>query len=176
MKLTLRERVRAAFEDPSKRIREAGVARGSRVADIGAGRGYFAIAAAEEAGEKGMVYAVEPDPERNRAISERAGKAGLSNMRVLEAKVEDLREIEDGSVDVAFSMYSLHHFESLERGLAEIRRVLRPGGTFYVHDIVRGRIFRHGTRREDLGFLAHAGFSNFELLGFKRFLKARLTK
>ena len=176
MKYTLGERVRRLFEDPVERMREVGAANGLKVADVGAGKGFFTVAAAELVGEGGFVFAVEPDQERIGIIKRRCDEARLSNVRFLERKAEEMNQIETESLDLVFSMYSLHHFESLERGVSEIRRILKPGGRFYVIDIMKGRIFRHGSKRRDLEVLAKSGFAKFELLSLGKLVKARLTK
>ena len=36
----------------------------------------------------------------------------------------------DGAADVAWSLATVHHWRDLAVGLAEVRRVLRPGGRF----------------------------------------------
>jgi len=176
VRYTLGERIRRLFEDPFERMKEVGAASGLKVADVGAGKGFFTVAAAEIVGEGGFVFAVEPDADRIRMIKRRCDAARLTNVRFLEKKAEEMSQIVSESLDLVFSMYALHHFDSLERGLSEIRRILRPGGRFYVIDIMKGRIFRHGSKRQDLEVLAKSGFAKFELLGLGRLVKARLTK
>jgi ubiquinone/menaquinone biosynthesis C-methylase UbiE len=176
LKFTVGERVRRLLEDPFDRMREAGAATGLKVADVGAGKGFFTVAAAELVGEGAFVFAVEPDPERIGMIRRRCDEARVSNVGFLQKRAEEMNQIDAESLDLVFSMYSLHHFESLERGLAEIRRILKPGGRFYVRDIMKGRIFRHGSKRQDLQVLADSGFAKFELLALGRLVKARLTK
>jgi len=176
VRYTLVERIRRLFEDPFEKMKEVGAASGLKVADVGAGKGFFTVAAAELVGEGGLVFAVEPDPDRMRMIRRRCDEARLTNVRFLKKKAEEMNQIDAESLDLVFSMYALHHFESLERGLSEIRRILKPGGRFYVVDIMKGRIFRHGSKRRDLEVLAASGFAKFEILGLGRRLKARLTK
>lgn len=176
MRLTLRERLRRVIEDPHSRVREAGVLEGKTVADIGAGRGYFAIAAAEVAGRDALVFAVEPDTEMAESIRRRAEKEGLSNLRILRSTVEDMHDLLDGTLDIAFSFYSFHHFEDKVRALGEVKRKLKDGGTFYIRDLTWNRVIRHGTKRNEVDLLSDAGFSRFELLGLGRVLRARLTK
>lgn len=175
MKLTVSERFRSLFQEPFAAVREMGVAEGLRVADLGAGEGYFTIPAAIAVGSAGFVYSVEPDQRRSDRIRARAAKEGLSNLRVLTSRAEDLGDIPSGEVDLAFSAFTLHHFEDRDAALAEVRRVLRDGGTFYVWDRVPGRVFRWGTRQEELGQVA-AGFASFESLGRGRTVRAKFRK
>jgi ubiquinone/menaquinone biosynthesis C-methylase UbiE len=57
--------------------------------------------------------------------------------------------LEDMSTDVVVFANSLHHVpgELLDTALAEAARVLRPGGTLAVADIVSGRALKETTRR-----------------------------
>ncbi|HXZ98376.1 MAG TPA: class I SAM-dependent methyltransferase [Candidatus Acidoferrum sp.] len=53
----------------------------------------------------------------------------------------------DASVDLAFSTASFHHWRDKVQGVCEVRRVLRPGGRFFLADIWPplglSRVFRH---------------------------------
>jgi len=156
-------------------MKQVGVLEGQTVADIGAGRGYFTVPAAVIAGPTGLVYSVEPDSARSKKIRERIESEGLHNVRVLTTGAEQLGEIPSGSVDLAFSAFSLHHFSDRKAGVAEIRRTLRTGGVFYVWDRAPGAIVRQGSRAEELSGLA-SGFSGFQLLSAAGSVRARYTK
>jgi SAM-dependent methyltransferase len=56
----------------------------------------------------------------------------LASERGIDARLGDVQELEfaDGTFDVVVAAWMLYHVPDLERGLAEIARVLRPGGTF----------------------------------------------
>ena len=105
MKYTLGERIRRLFEDPFKRMRQVGAASGLKVADVGAGKGFFTVAAAELVGGGGFVFAVEPDPDRISMIKRRCDEARLTNVIFLEKKAEEMNEIDAESLDLVFSMY-----------------------------------------------------------------------
>ncbi|MGP8124711.1 MAG: class I SAM-dependent methyltransferase [Nitrososphaerales archaeon] len=175
MKLTIAERFRAFFQEPISAVSRIGIVEGQRVADIGAGLGYFTIPAAIIVGRTGLVYSVEPNPARSDRIRSRAANEGLENVRVLTTGAEQLGEIPSDSVDLAFSAFSIHHFTDKQASLAEIRRILRSGGTFYVWDRVPGVIMKHGTRPEELDRLS-GGFTRFEPLGDGRTVRGRFTK
>jgi len=175
LKLSIAERFRVRFQEPFEAMRKAGVREGQTVADIGAGQGFFTIPAAVMVGAKGLVYSVEPDPERSQRIRKRVASEGLQNVRVLETSAERLAEIPSGTVDLAFSAFTLHHFQDTNLALSEVRRILRDGGTFYVWDRVPGTIIRHGTRPEKLKDIA-PGFRGFEVIKAQRVVKARYTK
>lgn len=175
MKMTLVERFRSFYQEPFAAVKKMGVVEGMRVADIGAGQGYFTVPSAVLVGRFGVIYSVEPDPKRSDRIRARAAKEGLNNVQVLTAKAENLGEIPSGDVDLAFSAFSIHHFEERDTALAGIRRILREGGTFYLWDRVPGRIMKFGTRPEDLGKIAE-GFTRFESLGTGKTVRARFVK
>lgn len=116
-----------------------------KVADVGAGYGFFAFPAAEMVGDEGIVYAIEPNPKRAREITKRAQETGVKNLRVIVAGAEDLGSIASGEVDAAISISSFHHFVDAQKGLREMQRLVRAGGLVYIRDIKPGRIFKHGT-------------------------------
>jgi ubiquinone/menaquinone biosynthesis C-methylase UbiE len=173
--MTFSERFRSLYQHPTATTRELGVSEGKRVADVGAGNGYLTIAAASIVGPSGFVYAVEPDSTRSQRVQERSVSGGFKNVRVLTTTAENLKDIPSDDVDLAFSVFSLHHFSDMIAGTAEIRRILHAGGVFYVWDRVPSIIIRHGTRPEELDQLK-TGFRTFELLSRGMSLRARFTK
>lgn len=62
---------------------------------------------------------------------ERAEREGVSNVRFTTANAESLG-FEDGSFDAVYSFGVIHHTPDIERAVAEIHRVLTPGGRAYV--------------------------------------------
>ena len=175
MRMSVTERVRSLFQEPFSAVREMGVTEGQKVADLGAGKGFFTIPAALTVGKAGVVYSVEPDSTRSDKIRARVKDEGLDNVFVLTAKAERLDGIPSGSVDLAFSAFSAHHFEDRASALSEVRRILREGGQFYVWDVGRGLLTRHGTSPQELGEMAE-GFARVEMLQAKRTVRARFTK
>jgi ubiquinone/menaquinone biosynthesis C-methylase UbiE len=169
-------KIRRILEDPGKRMRSAGVTDGQRVADIGAGEGYFAIAASKIVGRNGIIYAIEPDEKRSDRIKKRTIEKAITNIRVIKARAEDLSDIPSEEIDIAVSMYSLHHIEDKLSALREIKRVLKKGGVFYIRDFMRSRILRHGTRNEDIDRLLEWGFSDTKLFRKGGFVEIRLAK
>jgi SAM-dependent methyltransferase len=94
----------------------------ARVADLGAGTGRLARAAADLGHE---VVAVEPDPGM-RVVAE----AALRGARVLDGSAEAI-PLADASVDAVLAGQAWHWFAP-ERAVPEIARVLRPGGVLGV--------------------------------------------
>ena len=160
---------------PESRLTEAGLAKGMKVADIGAGYGFFAFPAAEVVGEEGIVYAVEPNPRRAEEISKRAEERGVKNLRVLIAPVEELGEmISSGEVELVMSMSSFHHFEDTRRALLEMKRIAKPGGLIYIRDIKAGRLFKHGSDSEEFRNVISVQFPAAEFEESSGYLVARI--
>lgn len=114
---------------------------GLDVLDIGCGTGFHLPVFAESARS---VTGVEPHP----PLVERARTRvlDLPHVQVTEAGAQEL-PLADSSVDVHHSRWAYFFGPGCEPGLAELERVMRPGGVSFVidHDTVRspfGRLFR----------------------------------
>ncbi|BCJ88275.1 class I SAM-dependent methyltransferase [Effusibacillus dendaii] len=99
------------------------------VADIGVGLGYFAIPAAKMT--RGTVYGVDVEPQMLGLLKTKAAEAGVVNIEPILSDAENI-SLPDASVDKVFCSLVLHELANLEKGLAEIRRILRPGGKLLV--------------------------------------------
>lgn len=117
-------------------VRAVGVRPGQAVADIGAGTGLFVEPLARLVGSAGRVYAIDIAPVFVKHVARRAEEKGLAQV---EARLGQERSIDlpAGSIDVAFTVDTYHHFEYPSATLASIRAALRPGGTFIIVDFER---------------------------------------
>ena len=96
------------------------VAEGSHAAVLEVGSGDGAFAARLAASLPGDLIAVD--------LTERAvGLARGRGVTAMQADVQDL-PFEDGRFDCVVAKWMLYHVPDLDRGLAELARVLRPGG------------------------------------------------
>lgn len=98
------------------------------VLDIGTGTGFWLPRYAAEAAS---VIGVEPDPELLRIAADRI--AGVDDVEVVAGSAEHL-PLPDASVDVAHARFAYFFGRGAKAGLEEVRRVLRPGGTFVAVD------------------------------------------
>jgi ubiquinone/menaquinone biosynthesis C-methylase UbiE len=79
---------------------------------------------------KGIAYvALEPNPHLDAHLRSEFKRSGLSGAHVLAGHGEHI-PLSDESVDAVISVRTLCAMKDLPRALAEIRRVLKPGGTF----------------------------------------------
>ena len=164
---------------------------GESVLDVGCGTGEVTLLAKTRAKE-GTVYGIDPAPEMIAVARKKAARKRLDiDFRV---GVIEALPFSDKSLDVVTSSLMMHHLpEALKvRGLAEIYRVLRPGGRLLIADFMRptGSFLNHlfiaftrhqGLRSgiEDLqDLLKAAGFSQITqldevvlIIGFVRAVK-----
>lgn len=110
---------------------------GETLLDVGCGTGGVTIPAKMRVGIKGSAAGIDPDPEMIALARRKAKRAGIEiDFRV--GVIESL-PFPDETFDVATSSLMMHHLpEHLQvEGLAEIRRVLKPGGRLLIADMIR---------------------------------------
>jgi SAM-dependent methyltransferase len=93
-------------------------ARPARVLEVGCGWGELAEWLARDTGAE--VVAVDISPRMVELASERGVDARVADVQAL--------PFADGAFDVAVAAWMLYHVPDLDRGIAELARVLRPGG------------------------------------------------
>ena len=102
---------------------------GADLVDVGCGSG-FHLPRFRTLGCRSVV-GVEPHPPLVELARDRV--TGLSGVRVEEGVAQSL-PLPDGSVDIAHARWAYFFGAGCEPGLAELERVLRPGGTAHVID------------------------------------------
>jgi SAM-dependent methyltransferase len=112
--------------------------RGERVVDVGSGAGFDAFVAAGQVGDDGRVVGVDMTPEMIRKSRDTAAALGLDHVEFREGLAENL-PIEDGWADVVISNGVINLCADKPAVLAEIHRVLRPGGALQFADVANGR-------------------------------------
>ncbi len=113
-------------------LRRAGLTAGENVLDIACGTGLVTLvaAAAVADGLRGRVTATDLSPAMVSAVGQRARRAGLTNVDGLVCGAEELTV--DGRYDAALCSLGLMYVPKPRAAIAEIRRVLRPGGRLVV--------------------------------------------
>jgi ubiquinone/menaquinone biosynthesis C-methylase UbiE len=110
-------------------------ARGA-VLDVACGPGILSAAIAKAARE---VVAFDLTPEMLKKAAQRCNQAGLCNVTFREGNATELPFASD-SFDAVVTRLSVHHFDRPGRVISEIFRVLRPGGSFVVADVVSSEV------------------------------------
>lgn len=111
------------FESGRRLVERLGLAEGAHVLDVGCGTGRLAQWIAERVGPSGSVAGIDPLPERIELARSRGGA-----MRFEVGVAEDLSAFADASFDAVCMSSVLHWLSDKAKALAEVHRVLRPGG------------------------------------------------
>jgi ubiquinone/menaquinone biosynthesis C-methylase UbiE len=129
---------------------------GMHVADIGAGSGLFSRLIAERVGPTGMVYAVDIAKNLVDFIAKTTQELKITNIKPI---LGDPRspKLAPASLDLVCIIDSYHHFEFPAEMLAEIKRALKPTGTFVLVDFRR----IEGISREHVLKMVRAGKGTF---------------
>ncbi len=153
---------------------------GDTVLDIGSGSGTDVLIAARLTGPQGKIYALDLTAAMREKLHANLKKAKVDNVEILAAEMEAI-PLPDESVDVVTSNGVLNM--ALDKGItiAEIFRVLKPGGRLQLADIALGKpvAFKYkqdpqrwaecvvGAVEEDkyLEMLRAAGFQDVDAIG-----------
>lgn len=105
-----------------------------QLVDVGAGTGLLTLAVADRVNR---VWALDIAPSMCDYLRTKTASAGLENVEVGVASADSLPLV-DASVDVVVSNYCLHHLDDdrKHQALAEVYRVLRPGGRIVIGDMM----------------------------------------
>lgn len=98
--------------------------------DIGAGTGFHVERFHHDAAH---VVAIEPDPVLRLALMRRLADRTLTRTSVIGASAEAI-PLRDRSVDIAHARFAYFFGPGCEPGLAELERILKPGGTVFIID------------------------------------------
>jgi SAM-dependent methyltransferase len=107
---------------------------GAAVADIGCGAGTDLLLAALAVGSQGRAIGVDMTAEMRERAEDGARRMGLTHVEVRAGDATAL-PIDDGSLDIVISNGVLNLVPEKTRAIAEIARVLRPGGRLQIADI-----------------------------------------
>jgi predicted methyltransferase len=160
------------WQQPERVVADLALAPGARVADLGAGGGYFTFRLARAVGPSGLVYAVDVDPSMVDFLGEEAEEQELDNVRPVLAAEDDPRLPE--RVDLVFTSNTYHHLENRTAYFAALReRGLAAGARVAIVEY-RPDATSHATARETIEQeMAAAGFrlaKSFDYLERQHFL------
>jgi len=148
---------------------------GERVLDLGSGGGIDVLLSARRVGPSGFVYGVDMTEEMLTLARANAARAGAENVEFVKGEIEAL-PLPDQTVDVVISNCVINLSTDKPAVLAEMFRVLVPGGRIGITDVVAedhlsaadrtaagsyvGCIAGALSRTEYLAGLAAAGFAD----------------
>src|SRR5262245_25414394 len=114
-----------------------GLREGSRVADVGAGKGQYSFELARLVGPTGHVFATEIDSKRREQIRSAAAGARLPNLSVIEASEVDTG-LERNCCDAILMRGVYHHVTRPVETNANLYQAVRPGGRLAIVDFPSG--------------------------------------
>jgi ubiquinone/menaquinone biosynthesis C-methylase UbiE len=127
---------------------------GEAILDVGCGTGTVALASARRVGRTGQVIGIDPSGVQIARAQAKAARTRLP--LVFQTGVIEQLPFPDQTFDVVLSTLMMHHLPKplKQQGIAEIARVLKPGGRLVVADFVR--------KQDRVGLAArfHAGGSS----------------
>ena len=129
----LEDPARDAYQKPHEVVMALALKEGERIADIGAGAGYFTLRFAQHVGAAGRVFAVDISPDMIIHLNQRVRDARLDNVRTILALPDDPL-LADASVDRIFLCETWHHIGQHAQYLARLKKILRPGGQIVIID------------------------------------------
>lgn len=97
------------------------------VLDIACGKGATTFPIAEKLSGNGRIYAIDFSVNMIEECNKYLKKSNIHNIEFMEMDAEDLK-FPDNSMDKVVSGFGLFFLPDIEKGLSEIRRVLKPGG------------------------------------------------
>jgi predicted methyltransferase len=168
---------RDIWQKPEQVMDALGIADGSRVADIGAGGGYFTVRLARRVGPNGVVWAEDVQPEMLEAITRRVAKDVAKEIRnvVPVRGTSSDPMLPAGSLD---AVLVLETYQEVQLGgnpllfLQNVRKALRPGGRVGIIDYKKegGGPGPDGPRPDPDVVIAVAEQAGFRLMKRETFL------
>ncbi len=126
--------------DPTRVLGAIELDEGQTFMDAGCGDGFISLTASKIVKENGKVYALDAYQPSLDVLKDEINELEIRNMEVILADMTITIPLDDNLIDMCVMANVLHGFASegtLEPVLSEIRRVLKPGGTFAVVEFIK---------------------------------------
>ena len=171
-----------ADSKPEEVMRGLAIEPGMRIADIGAGGGYYTLRMARATGSTGKVFAVDIDVGLLSVVANASAQAGLSNVQTLLASEGDARLPE--AVDLVLMRDTFHHLHDPAAYFRRMAPRLRPGARVAVIDYrpdgLWARLFGHHASQSVIEqALVSAGYAverRYDFLSRQCFVIFRLAR
>ncbi|MEE4195803.1 MAG: methyltransferase domain-containing protein [Anaerolineae bacterium] len=127
------------FLQPTQRVLyRSGIQKGMTVLEIGCGNGAYIPTAARMVGPKGMVHALDVQPEMLKLLEAELNKAENLELTNVVLHPSDAAKLpfENEQFDVVFMVAVLSEIPDVPKALKEVKRVLKPDGRFAVTEFL----------------------------------------
>jgi ubiquinone/menaquinone biosynthesis C-methylase UbiE len=121
------ENRRAAAQRTAEIVVALGAVLGARVADVGAGDGFFTVRLARAVGPQGRVIAEDIDRKALDRLRSRVAEELLTNVDVVQGEPDDPR-LPDATLDAVLIVNAYHEMGSFRSILERVKRALKPEG------------------------------------------------
>jgi predicted methyltransferase len=160
---------RAAWQKPDQIMDSLGIADGSKVADIGAGAGWFTIQLARRVGPNGLVYAQDVQRQMLEATRRRVSREGLQNVQTVLGTGTN-PNLPKGSLDAILVVDVYPEVDDRVTFLRSLSRALKPNGRIGVVNYKPGQggpgpAPNEGVRVESAAVEADAHAAGLRVLG-----------
>ena len=137
------EKSRDADREAERVMDHLAIAPGVRVADVGAGRGYYTVRLARRLGPSATLYAEDVKAEYLKELKDRLAQDGITGVHLVQGTAGDPK-LPPASVDVAILAYMYHEIVNPFELLYRLRPALTPGARVGIIDADRPTQ-NHGT-------------------------------
>jgi len=114
-------------EAPEKALDALEITKGSTVADVGAGSGYFTVRLSARVGDAGRVFATDVQPDMLDLLRARLTERRLTNVTLVHGAVDDPK-LPSSSIDLVLLVDVYHEFSAPQAMLQRIHAALKPDG------------------------------------------------
>jgi ubiquinone/menaquinone biosynthesis C-methylase UbiE len=128
------EAARDAHGEAERVMDRLGIAPGMRVADVGAGDGYYTVRLARRLGVTGRVYATDVDARHLKRLEARLHREGITGITLVRSGPGD-PGLPPGSIDVALLAHVYHEIASPYEFMYRLRAALVPGGRIGIVEV-----------------------------------------
>jgi len=158
------------YQPPELVLDAMGVKHGMVIAEVGAGRGRYAVLVAAAVGDKGKVYANDIDEAKLEYLNHRCERDGIDNIETILGDVYHPL-LPEGEMDIVYMINTYHHLDDPVELMRNVIPALKTDGVLVIieHDQAKFPTEGHSTPQNILFEQAHE--AGFELLRIETFLK-----
>jgi len=139
---------------------------GDRIADVGAGSGYFTFHLSPRVGPGGRVIAEDIDSSALGRLRATARRRGLRNIETVLGETDDPKLAEQ-SLDGVLIVNAYHEMTEYQAMLAAVRRALRPGARLVILDMPRDSTLSRSRQMDQHGLAIGIALQDLAAAGFR---------